>query len=99
MDHTFIIDKLESNAATFKSLLAGLNREEYTWKEKAEKWRLLEVVCHLYDEEREDFRARVKHTLETPDQPMPSINPPDWVTSRNYMQQDFEAKLHAFLQE
>lgn len=99
MDHSFITAKLENNAATLKSLLAGLSPEEYTWKEKPEKWCLLEVVCHLYDEEREDFRARIMHTLETPHQPMPAINPAEWVTSRNYMQQDFEDKLDAFLQE
>jgi hypothetical protein len=99
MDHQYVIDQLQANAGTFRSLFSGIYREQITWKPEPAKWCLLEVACHLFDEEREDFRARVKHVLETPDQPMPPINPQDWVLERKYMEQDFENTADKFLEE
>ncbi len=98
-DPQFIIDKLESNRRQFQQALSGLTKEEYTWKPLPEKWCLLEVVCHLHDEEREDFRARLKHVLEHPEKPLVPINPVEWVTERKYMEQDFEYMLSQFLTE
>lgn len=94
-----IIRQLERNTATFRTLLEGLPEEEYRWHPAPDKWNLLEIVCHLYDEEREDFRARVRHVLETPDRPMPSINPVGWVTQRRYPEQDYAEMVDKFLSE
>ncbi|MBT8185179.1 MAG: DinB family protein [Eudoraea sp.] len=77
----------------------GLTQAEYLWRPGPDKWCLLELICHLYDEEREDFRARTKHTLETPAKQMPPIDPLGWVVERKYKQQDFADKLTAFLEE
>ncbi|MCW3121172.1 MAG: DinB family protein [Flavipsychrobacter sp.] len=99
MNYNYIITNLQRNKAVFHSLLAGLTEEEYLWKQQPEKWCLLEIICHLYDEEREDFRARTKHTLETPELPMSPIDPVGWVKERKYLEQDYEAKLTSFLQE
>ncbi|MCG3167096.1 MAG: hypothetical protein POELPBGB_02879 [Bacteroidia bacterium] len=99
MNQSFIIKKLEYNSQIFKSLFAGLNENEYLWKPQPDKWCLLEIACHLYDEEREDFRARLKHTLETPQEKLPSIDPVGWVISRKYMEQDFEKTVNALLSE
>ncbi|HXH19505.1 MAG TPA: DinB family protein, partial [Chitinophagales bacterium] len=49
--------------------------------------------------EREDFRTRLKHTFESPDQPLPPIDPKGWVTSRDYMAQDFFQTVKKFLDE
>src|SRR5215204_5520218 len=95
----YIIEKLEINAVTFESMLSIVKKDEYLWKPTAEKWCMLEVICHLYDEEREDFRARLKHVLETPEVPMPKIDPPAWVIERRYMEQEFDVRLNAFLAE
>ena len=99
LDHNRIADELEKNAGVFRALLAGLDKETYTWKQAEEKWCLLEIVCHLYDEEREDFRYRLNHTLTTPTEPMPPIIPVEWVRERDYMGQDYNKKLEAFLAE
>ncbi len=80
-------------------LLRNVPREVYLWKPAPEKWCILEVICHLYDEEREDFRARVKHTLETPVKLAPPIDPVAWVQERNYIEQDFGQKLEELLKE
>ncbi len=99
MNHSEIISQLELNKGVFKSLFQGLSSEEVLWKPQPDKWCLLEIICHLYDEEREDFRARLKHTLEIPQQPMPKIDPQGWVTERKYLERNFEEMLSMFLDE
>ncbi|MCB9184115.1 MAG: DinB family protein [Flavobacteriales bacterium] len=99
MDHAHLIHQLDRHAAVFEALFHGLTAAEARWKPAPEKWGLLEVVCHLRDEEREDFRARVNHILSTPEAPMPAINPVEWVTSRRYAEQDLSAVLKDFLAE
>ncbi len=99
MDRTYCITQLERHRNVFKQVFNGLTSEDIRWKPAPEKWSLLEVLCHLHDEEREDFRSRLKHILETPDDPMPKIDPVAWVTERRYMQQDFDTMLHKFLDE
>jgi len=99
MNHTKIIQELDRNQHVFKTLLTDTSEEARLWKPKPEKWCLLEIVCHLYDEEREDFRTRTRHTLETPDISAPPIDPEAWVTQRKYMQRDFSEMLDKFLAE
>ncbi len=99
MDEAKITRGLSDNKHVFKELLLGIPEEMYLWKPNPEKWCLLEIVCHLYDEERDDFRARTKHILETPAKPLPPIDPEGWVTSRNYLQQNYAEKLNGFLYE
>lgn len=94
-----IIGELSRHGRVFEHLLKGHEREQYLWRPAPGKWCLLEVVCHLHDEEREDFRTRVRHCLETPADDFPAIDPVGWVTDRDYAGQDFEERLGAFLRE
>ncbi len=99
MNQKIITQKLAGNAAVFKDLLFGKRREEYLWKSEPKRWCLLEIICHLYDEEREDFRARTRLVLETPHlTPLP-INPVSWVKERRYIEQNYSEKLNDFLSE
>jgi hypothetical protein len=99
MELTHIETELKRNKAVFQNLFTGMSAAEYLWKPAQEKWCLLEVLCHLYDEEREDFRARVRHVLNTPDKPLEPIRPVEWVTERNYIEQDYAVMLSKFLEE
>ena len=54
-----IIQQLENNQKVFQNLLTNKTKDLYLWRPKPEKWCLLEIVCHLLDEEKDDFRARV----------------------------------------
>jgi hypothetical protein len=99
MDYNQIIDQLASNKNIYSSLLKGLSEEEYLWRESPDKWCLLEALGHLIDEEVEDFRMRVKTTLETPGTFPPIIDPVGWVKSRSYISQDFNNQLNLFLSE
>lgn len=99
MDISTIIASLQANRATFDALLRDTPASLQRWRPHAEHWCLLEIACHLYDEEREDFRARLTSVLEHPDRALPAADPQAWVTDRQYLQQDFTAKLNAFLEE
>ncbi len=99
MNTKYIIEELKRNKIVFNDILENLEKEVYLWKPSPEKWCMLEVVCHLYDEEREDFRARVKLTLENPEMPANPIDPVSWVNSRKYIEQDYNNVLQRFLLE
>jgi hypothetical protein len=99
MNYLKIAIELNHNKEVFRSLLYGVEKDQYTWRPAPDKWCLLEVVCHLYDEECEDFRARVQHMLHNPESPLTSIDPASWVTTRNYLQQDYGNVLHSLLIE
>lgn len=99
MNTSFIILELSKNKNVFKEILQEIKPEIYLWKPVPDKWCLLEIVCHLYDEEREDFQARLKHILQTPADPFTPIDPPGWVMQRKYIQQDYNGMLNKFLEE
>ena len=63
--YQYIFAELQKNKAVFENLLNGSTQDAYTWKQASDKWCLLEIICHLYDEEREDFRVRLGLVLET----------------------------------
>src|SRR5581483_10945078 len=94
-----VIENLNRNKEVFKELFSGVSKENYLWKQQPEKWCLLEIICHLCDEEREDFRARVKSTLESPTVAWPTIDPQGWVSGRKYIEQDYEKKIAEFIKE
>jgi DinB superfamily len=99
MHYLEVAKELAYNKDVFRHLFPGLASEQFLWKPAPDKWCLLEILCHLLDEEREDSKARVTSVLRDPAQPLSPINPVGWVTSRNYIAQNFEAVLHDFLAE
>jgi hypothetical protein len=98
MDFEFLVTRLSANAEVFRNLFKGLTGEQAAWKPAPEKWSLLEIINHLYDEEREDFRARVNNLL-TGNKEWAPIDPVGWVTARNYAERDLEESLNNFLEE
>ncbi len=99
MELDSIMARLRQQAQTIRSLVEGVGNVQARWKPTPDAWSILEVVNHLYDEEREDFRARVEHILQRADQPAPPIDPQGWVTQRQYNQRDLAESLHNFLAE
>ena len=62
MNHLQIADELNRNLEVFRGLFRGADQQVYLWRPSPEKWCMLEVLCHLLDEERRrDFpRQTVK---------------------------------------
>ena len=82
-----------------RQLVAGVSQAEARFKPTPETWSILEVVCHLYDEEREDFRPRLDIALHRPEEKWPKIDPAGWVTTRKYNDRDLVQALDGLLTE
>ena len=99
MNMTYLIDQMAHHAEAIRSLTQGVSDEQARWKPKPEAWSILEVINHLYDEEREDFRTRVDYTLHQPEEAWPPIDPQGWVTQRQYNQRDLAESVANFMRE
>lgn len=93
-----IINQLESNSGVFENLFSNIPADKIKWKPSKDKWCLLEIISHLYDEEREDFRARLEKILNE-DHNWDPNDPQGWVKSRNYIEKDYAKTLNDFLEE
>ena len=83
MDAGKLTRELELGTGMVTALLDGVSAEEARFKPTPETWSMLEVLCHLYDEEREDFRQRLDILLHRPTDSWPPIRPTEWVTERD----------------
>jgi hypothetical protein len=99
MNFDYFIDRFSKNRGVFEGLLRGLSLQQVRWKPAPDKWSMLEVVNHLYDEEREDFRQRIELVLADPMQAWPPIDPRTWVTARGYNERELDSSLNNFLAE
>jgi hypothetical protein len=99
IDAEALLAMLESNTGRIRSLVEGVTPEQARWKPDPKSWSILEVINHLYDEEREDFRVRLDIILHRPDQAWPPIDPQGWVTSRAYQERELAPSLQSFLDE
>ena len=94
-----IIKNLDANKKVFEALLINKTENEYLWRPEPSKWCLLEIVCHLLDEEHEDFGARVKHCIENPLNELMPIDPVGWVLERDYINKKYNESLSRFLKQ
>lgn len=96
---SYIIGEMENNLRIFSQLFSQSDKALIFYRPSEGKWNMQEILCHLYDEEREDFRARLAHVLSTPELPLPSIDPQGWVSSRKYGERNYAEVLSNFLSE
>lgn len=99
MDPKLIIQQIESDGSRIRLLVEGVSSEQARLKPDPGSWSILEVINHLYDEEREDFRAHLNFILTDPAGTWPSIDPQGWITSRGYNQREIGFSLNNFLTE
>src|SRR5215216_6636897 len=89
MEFNTLYQELRNSTEMIRALLEGITREEARVKPNAESWSILEAVCHLYDEEREDFREHLDFILHRQNEEWHAIDTEGWVTIRNYNEQNF----------
>lgn len=99
MNPEFWILQLTNSAQAIQSLSSGIAIEQARWKPAPDAWSILEVVNHLYDEEREDFRAHLQGVMQIPQAAWTKINPPGWVIERRYLARDPAVSLQNFIGE
>ena len=89
--------RLAASAEAIRALVDGVDDAQARWKPAPDQWSIVEVVNHLADEEREDFRARLERVLRDPDEAWPPIHPSAWVTERGYAGRGLRESLDRFL--
>lgn len=99
MDQGTAIGTMADNLRRLRNLAEGVSVSNARWRPGPEDWSLLEVMCHLLDEERLDFRVRLEIILFRPSEPWPAIDPQGWVLAREYNRQDLPVVLKQFAKE
>jgi uncharacterized damage-inducible protein DinB len=91
--------RLERGARAIEAIVSTLDEETARRRPTQGGWSIVEVVGHLADEEREDFRTRLDHALHRADEPFPPINPEAAVSERRHQERDLRDLLRDFLAE
>lgn len=99
MEFQTLVQELQYSTAMIRALLAGIAPDAARLKPGEDAWSILEVVCHLYDEEREDFREHLDYILHRQHEAWHVIDPAGWVNQRNYNQQNYAEMQEMFFAE
>jgi hypothetical protein len=91
--------ELATSTEMIRTLLSGVSQEEAQERPSEDSWSMLEVTCHLHDEERDDFREHLDFVLNRQNTEWHRINPPQWVTERKYNEQNFQTMREKFFEE
>jgi hypothetical protein len=97
MDAVYLKRQLALNRDRAASLARGIPDEQAKWKPNEDSWSILEVVCHLADEEERDFPLRLKMILEKSEKPWPAIDPEGWVSEHKYLERDLFESLNRYM--
>jgi len=99
MEFKILYQELVNSTEMIRALLSSVTQEDAGVKPNAESWSILEVICHLYDEEREDFRLHLDWILDRKNEKWPGFDPQNWVTVRKYNEQNFDEMAMKFFDE
>ena len=99
MEFDIFYRELENSTEMIRALLLGITQDEAKIKPYPESWSILEVVCHLCDEEREDFREHLDFILHRQNEEWHSIDPEGWVLERKYNEQNLIEMQKKFFAE
>lgn len=77
------------------ALLEGVDASVWRERPAAAEWAPVEIVCHLRDEDTDDFGARVRVVVEGGDRFTP-VDPERWAEERRYRDAEPAAALAAF---
>jgi hypothetical protein len=94
-----IIARLAGTPKAISALLSDVSAEDSHFKPPSGAWSIVEIVCHLADEDRCDFRSRLRSTLETPEKPWPPNDPEAWARDRKYQERELGEALADFERE
>jgi hypothetical protein len=98
-DPSALLHEARRELARFPALLdamvAGLAPVGWRARPAPDEWAPVEIVCHLRDEEAEDFGARVRVLLEGGTRFTP-VDPEGWAMARRYHDADPVQALEAF---
>jgi len=96
MEFRILYQELQTSTEMIRALLAGVTPEAARLKPGAEGWSILEVVCHLYDEEREEFREHLDFILHRQQEEWHEM---DFERENEYNEQNFAEMQEKFFLE
>lgn len=99
MDLRYVTARMSTDVDVVAGLVKGVDEEQSRWRPSPDKWSILEVVGHLYDEERYDFRARIDLTINRPGESWPPADPLKWLSEGNYNESDLEETTQLWIDE
>lgn len=99
MDFHTLYQELADSTKMIRVLLSGISQEQSRVRPAPDSWSVLEVICHLHDEEREDFREHLDFILHRQDEEWHVIDPQRWLEERRYNEQDFQIIQERFFIE
>jgi hypothetical protein len=96
---TDMMSGLDASGRAIDALAAGVRPEVAQEAPAPGKWSINEVLGHLADEERNDFRTRIEYMLQRPGEPWPPIDPERAVREGRFNEQPLDALRTDFLLE
>lgn len=96
---TEVSASLDATSRAIDALTSGLAPELARESWAPGKWSIHEVLGHLADEERNDFRARIDFMLHKPGAEWPPIDPERTVRESNFNQQALDRLRADFMRE
>ena len=99
MEFNSLYQELVNSTEIIRALLSGITQKEAQVKPSNEAWSILEVVCHLHDEEREDFREHLDFILNRQNEEWHVIDPQGWIKARKYNEKNFDEMVNSFFME
>lgn len=100
MEFEALYQELANGRDILRALVSGVTQAEAQVKPSPESWSIFEVVCHLYDEERDDFREHLDMILNRPNDEWKRLDPQKWVTpAQQYHERSLSEMLDRFSAE
>lgn len=96
MDHRAIVHRLSFFPGAVIAITSNVADADARWKPGPEHWSILEICCHLLDEEREDFRVRLRSTLASPASQWPPLDLENVAAKRSYNTRDLAQTVSEF---
>ena len=99
MDFSEIKSRLSKTPDILQTILRDISEDQAKWKPSEQKWSIVEVLNHLLDEEKSDFRKRIDLTLNHPGEEWPSFEPEKWAAEKKYNKRNLDDSLDDFIKE
>ena len=89
-----LVSQLASNAQAIRALTIYISTDQENWKPNPDTWSMKDVLEHLYNEERIDFRKHLKEMFSDPPLPWGDFEPESYLNLETCQQ-----ALDGFLRE
>lgn len=91
-----IVERMARFPTVLRAAATCVSADDARWKPTPKDWSILEVCCHMLDEEREDFRLRLRSTLEDATRPWAPLDLTGVAETRGYNARDLAETLTHF---